>query len=51
MTYTAQNINDNHWVVTDNEGLQHTVFCKESENTKEYAISLIRDFVPTEESE
>ena len=51
MAYTAQHINDNHWVVTDDNGMQHKVFCNESNNTEEHAISLIRDFVPTEESE
>lgn len=48
MAYTAQNINGNHWVVTDDNGVQHKVFCDESHNTEADAISLIRDFVAQE---
>ena len=48
MAYTAQNINGNHWIVTDDNGVQHKVFCNESNNTEADAISLIRDFVEIE---
>lgn len=52
MEYTAQNIKDNAWLVTeiDDNGntKKHNVFCKESANTEEDAISLIRDIVEQE---
>lgn len=54
MKYTAQNIKDNAWLVTEiddngNNVKKHNVFCKESANTEEDAISLIRDIIDVEE--
>lgn len=45
----AQHIKDNEWIVTDNDGVRHLVFCRLDENTDEAAIALIVE-VQTQEA-
>jgi hypothetical protein len=49
MEYNAEHLRDNAWLVTEinDEGntKRHNVFCRKDKNTKETAISLIKDYV------
>lgn len=46
----AQYVKDNEWIVTDNEGVHHRVFCRSDENTAEAAIAVIVE-VQSQEAE
>ena len=45
----AQHIKDNEWIVTDDAGVHHQVFCRSDENTSEAAIAAVQEAMnPTE---
>lgn len=37
----AQHVKNNEWIVTDNEGVHHRVFCRSDESSEEAAIQVI----------
>lgn len=39
----AEHIKDNQWIVTDEAGAKHRVFCRAEENTAEAAIAVIME--------
>jgi hypothetical protein len=47
---TAEHIKDNEWIVTDDAGIKHRVFCRANENTAEAAIAVIVE-LQTQEAE
>ena len=47
---TAEHIKDNEWIVTDEAGAKHRVFCRPDENTAEAAIAVIVE-LQTQEAE
>lgn len=38
---TAEHIKENEWIVTNEAGAKHRVFCRAEENTAEAAIAVI----------
>lgn len=47
---TAEHIKENEWIVTDETGSKHLVFCRAEENTAEAAIAAIVE-LQTQEAE
>lgn len=46
----AEHIKDNEWIVTDDAGIKHRVFCRNQENTADAAIAAVVELL-TKESE